>query len=141
MELKQSFEQVMSESINMALATSVNDQPNVRTVTFAYTPEKEGRLFFTTFKGNQKTREFAQNARVACFPLPVGPEADTQVRIFGEVRKSDISIDEVIDIIGKKFSGGTDTIKDGGDMMEVYEVRFSQAHVTICMNDAQTITF
>ena len=70
MELKQQFEQVMGSSVNMALATCVNDKPNVRIVTFAYDKNRAGKLYFSTFKGNQKIAEFAQNPNVSCMPLP-----------------------------------------------------------------------
>ena len=141
MNLKQQFEKVMSESVNMALATSVGDKPNVRIMTFAYDESRIGRLFFTTFKGNQKTKEFQQNPNVACMPLPMGPESDVQVRIFGSVKKSNITMDEVIEIIAKKFPGDADTIKNGGDMMDIYEVCFKDAYVTVGMTDAQLVTF
>ena len=141
MELKQQFEKMMGESVNMALATSVGEKPNVRVVTFAYDENKAGRLFFTTFKGNQKTKEFEQNPNIACMPLPVRPESDVQVRIFGTVKKSDVSMDEVVAIIAKKFPEGVSTIEGGGDMMDIYEVCFKDAYVTVCMNDAQLITF
>ena len=141
MELRNQFETVMSESVNMALATSVEDKPNVRIVTFAYDESKAGRLFFTTFKGNQKTKEFQQNPNVACMPLPMEAESDVQVRIFGTVRKSDVTMDEVIEIIAKKFPGDADTIKNGGDMMDIYEVCFEEAHITVGMTEAQLLTF
>lgn len=141
MELKQQFEKVMGESVNMALATCVENQPNVRVVTFAFDNSKGGRLFFSTFKGNQKTKEFQHNPNVSCMPLPMGPESEIQVRIFGTVKKSNTSLDELIAMIAKKIPGDADTIKDGGDMMEIYEVCFENAYVTVGMTQAQLITF
>lgn len=138
--MKTLFEQVMRESINMALATSVDNKPNVRVVSFAYDPDKAGKVFFTTFKGNQKIQEFAANPHVACMPLPESPEADAQVRIFGIVRKSDVSLDEIVAMIAKKYPGNADTIKDGGPMMEIYEVCFDEAYVTAGMNPAEKVT-
>ena len=139
MDQKQSFEKIMSETVNMALATSVESRPNVRVVTFAYDTAKAGRLFFTSFKGNQKTREFEQNATVCCMPLPENPEIAVQVRIFGEVKKSDLSLEDVIALIGKKNPDHGATLKKGGNMLDVYEVCFSEAMVTIGMSDAEII--
>lgn len=141
MTLKQQFEKVMSESVNMSLATSVEDNPNVRTVTFAYDESKSGRLFFTTFKGSQKTKEFQQNPNVACMPLSTDLEADVQVRILGTVKKSDMTMDKLIEMIAKKFSSGADALKNGGDMLDIYEICFKDAYVTVCMNDAELLTF
>jgi len=141
MDLKQQFEQVMNSSVNMALATCVNDKPNVRVVTFAYDKNREGKLFFSTFKGNRKIAEFAQNPNVACMMLPQSEEADSQVRIFGKVQKSDMSLEELVALIVPKYPDGADTVKMGGDMMEIYEVCFSEAFVTVGMTEAQSIKF
>jgi uncharacterized pyridoxamine 5'-phosphate oxidase family protein len=141
MELKQHFEQVMGTSVNMALATCVNGKPNVRTVTFGYDKEHEGRVFFSTFRGNQKTIEFAQNPNVACLPLPATAESDSQVRIFGKVQKSDMRLEQLIDLITPKYPDGANTLKMGGEMMEIYEVCFTEAFVTVCMAEAQSIKF
>ena len=141
MERKQQFNKVMSESVNMALATSMGDKPNVRIITFAYDEKKEGRVFFTTFKGNQKIKEFEKNSQVACMPLPKEVETDEQVRFFGTVRESDISMDEIVSMISKKYPEGADTISQGGDMMGIYEICFKEAFVTICMNEAQKLVF
>ena len=99
MEMKDLFEKVMQKSINMALATSVDNKPNVRVVTFAYDPARAGKVFFTTFNRNQKVKEFAENPYVACMPIPESPEGDAQVRIFGTVQKSSVSLDEIIAIM------------------------------------------
>ena len=139
MQLNEQFEQVMVQSVNMALATSVEGRPNVRIVTFAYDPAQPGKVFFTTFKGNQKTVEFAQNPQLACMPLPEGPEAEVQVRIFGRVQPSTLRLDEVVAIIERKYPGNAQTILEGGDMMEVYEVCFDEAYVTVGINPAQRL--
>lgn len=141
MTLQQHFEKVMAESVNMALATSVANMPNVRVVTFAYDGNKEGKLFFTTFKGNGKIKEFEQNPQVACVMLPRDAEAESQVRIFGKIQKSEMQLKELIDLISKKYPEGADTMSGGGDMMEIYEVCFEKAYVTVGMNEAQAIAF
>ncbi|MCP1109679.1 pyridoxamine 5'-phosphate oxidase family protein [Ohessyouella blattaphilus] len=139
MEMKDLFEKVMQKSINMALATSVDNKPNVRVVTFAYDPARAGKVFFTTFNRNQKVKEFAENPYVACMPIPESPEADAQVRIFGTVQKSSVSLDEIIAIIAKKYPGNADTIKEGGSMMDIYEICFDEAYVTAGMNPAEKV--
>ena len=141
MTLHEHFDKVMLESVNIALATSVNQRPNVRVVTFAYDPTITGRFFFTTFKGSQKGREFEQNPHVACMPLPMTPEAELQVRIFGTVQKSNLTLDQIIALIAKKIPGDADTIKAGGDMMDIYEIHFPEAFVTVGMTEAQLIAF
>ena len=142
MERKQAFLRVMGESINMALATSVDSRPNVRVVTFGYDETQPGRLFFYTFPGSGKTKEFAQSPHAACMPLPMGPAADQQVRIFGEAYPSSLPIGELIALIGRKVKNGVDMPdadmpEVGLEMMEVWEVRFTEAWVTLGMTEAQ----
>ncbi len=137
MELKHAFMKVLGEGVNMALATSVEGSPNVRVVTFGFDAAQPDKLFFSTFKGNRKIREFEQNPRVACMPLPVDPTEDIQVRIFGKVQKSALTLLELIALIGKKAPSGAETLTQGADQMEVYEVSFDDAWVTICMGEAQ----
>lgn len=141
MELLNVFEKEMEACVNMALATSVDGQPNVRVVTFAYDPNQKGKVFFTTFKGNKKIEEFAQNPKVACIFLPTKPEAETQARIFGTVQQSDIGIDRVIELVAEKFPGDADTLKMAGDGLSIYEVCFDEAYVTIGMTQAQRLSF
>lgn len=139
MELKQAFDTVMETTINMALATSINDQPNVRVVTYAYDPSNLGVVYFTTFKGNQKIQEFAQNEKVALMPLPENPDTPAQVRIFGKVQKAERCLDDVADLILKKAPFYAETLTQR-DQLEVFEVIFEEAFVTIGMQDAQTLT-
>lgn len=136
MDIKKAFEETMESTVNMALATSVDGNPNVRVVTFAYDKKYAGKLFFTTFGENQKVKDMAINPRVACIPLPENPASGVQVRIFGTAKESTISIGEVTSLITKKYPDGAATIKEGGEMMKVYEVDFSRVYVTIGVSEA-----
>ena len=140
MEIKTAFLKVMGESVNMALATVAEGKPNVRVVTFGYDEAMPGRLFFSTFKGSTKAREFAANPRVACMPLPTGPVAENLVRIFGEVKLSALTMPELVDIIGKKAQHDAGMLEEGAAMMDIYEIRFTEAWVTIGMSEAQKHT-
>lgn len=139
MEHKEQLEQVLGRHVNMALATCVDGQPNVRVVTFAYDPKKPGRLFFTTFKDCGKVEEMRKNPKVACMPLPLQAEEDVQVRIFGTVKESEVTMAEVVEIIARKYPEGSETIQQGGEMMRLYEVDFEEAFLTIGMEDAVAV--
>lgn len=139
MSHKEAFEQVMKTTESMALATSVNGMPNVRVVTFVYDEATPGRVYFTTFKGNKKTEEFAVNDNVAILPLPESVDAPAQVRIWGKVQKSTRSLDDVGTLIAKKAPHFAETLAQAGAMLETYEVRFDKAAVTMGMEDAVTI--
>ena len=133
----------MESTINIALATSVDNQPNVRIVTYGYDPANPKTLYFTTFKGNKKIQEFEQNEKIALIPLLEDPDVlvDTdqvQVRIFGSVQKAKKSLDEVASLILKKAPFFAETLTQR-EFLEVYEVVFEQAFITIGMEDARVL--
>ena len=55
MDIKAEFLRIMAEQTEIALATSVNNVPNVRIVNFYFEPT-ENILFFSSFKGNDKVK-------------------------------------------------------------------------------------
>lgn len=57
MTTAEAFKKIMDEQTEIALATSVEDVPNVRIVSFFY-DELKKCLFFSTFRGNEKIIEF-----------------------------------------------------------------------------------
>lgn len=139
MNHKEAFSQIMRTTENMALATSVENMPNVRVVTYVYDEKYPNSVFFTTFKGNQKIAEFEKNENVAILPLPESVDAPAQVRIFGKVRKASIPLAEVGQMIAVKTPHFADTLAQAGPMLEPYEVVFDKASVTIGMDDAVMI--
>lgn len=136
---KEAIAQILQTTENMALATSTQDMPNVRVVTFAYNANHPNSVFFTTFKGNQKIVEFEQNENVAILPLPESVDTPAQVRIFGKIRKSSLPLEEVDRMITAKAPHFAETLAQGGPMLEPYEVVFDKAAVTIGMEDAVMI--
>lgn len=140
MNHKEAFSQIMRTTENMALATSVDNMPNVRVVTYVYDEKHPNSVFFTTFKGNHKITEFEKNENVAVLPLPESVDAPAQVRIFGKVRKSSLPLSEVGQMIATKAPHFAETLAQAGHMLEPYEVVFDKAAVTIGMDDAVMIT-
>ena len=51
MNAKTEFLKIMAEQTTIALATSVNDIPNVRIVNFYFEPT-ENKIYFSSFKGD-----------------------------------------------------------------------------------------
>lgn len=139
MEIKDAFLAVMEGTVNMALATCADGKPNVRVVTYGWEAANSKTVYFTTFQGNQKVAEFQQNPSVALMPLPEGPDAPAQVRIHGQVRRSARSLEDIAPLLIAKMPAFAETVKAAGPMLEVYEVNFDQAAVTIGMSDAQLL--
>ena len=135
MDLRQAFEKTMAEVINMALATSVSDMPNVRLVTFGYDDAHPKCIYFTTFLGNEKIKEFTANPNVTALPVA---EGDMQVRVHGRVRAAEIGIDAVAAIILKKAPFFEEML-DNKAYMAAYQIDFDEALITIGVDDAQTL--
>lgn len=131
MDYLQEFKRIMAEQAELALATSAGDRPNVRIINFHF-DDSEGRevLYFATFKDNQKTVEFGQNERVAFTTIPrIGEE---HVRVTaGEVKKSGLTIFDLKEAFIKKAPDYAMIIEQAGPMLELYEIYFDEAKVTI----------
>ena len=69
MNTKTEFLKIMAEQTEIALATSVNNVPNVRIVNFYFEPA-ENILYFSSFKGNDKVKEIKSNPYVAFTTIP-----------------------------------------------------------------------
>ena len=57
MDEKKEFEKIMAEATTIALASSVDNVPNVRILNFIYS-ENEKTLYFQSKQGDQKENEF-----------------------------------------------------------------------------------
>ena len=63
MNTKTEFLRIMAEQKEIALATSVNNIPNVRIVNFYFDPS-ENILYFSSFKDNDKVKEIEENPSI-----------------------------------------------------------------------------
>ena len=101
MDLKNEFEKIMAEATTMALATSVEDIPNVRILNFIYSAD-EKLLYFQSKIGDQKEKEFIKNNNVAFTTIPINGLAYVRVN-NGIVKKSGKTIFDVKDAFAKKY--------------------------------------
>ncbi|MPN54409.1 hypothetical protein SDC9_202079 [bioreactor metagenome] len=130
----------METTDNLALATSVNNIPNVRVVNFYYDTENQGIVYLASFRGNTKTLEFLQNNNVAFTTIPT--ENSEQIRVTnGRVQKSDLTIYDLKEAFIKKLPNYEVVIAQAGDMLDVYEIHFKEASVTLDIDKHGKITF
>ena len=126
MQAKETFLQVMAEQQEIALATSVGGQPNVRIVNFIYLPETKC-VYFSTFKGNDKVGELRANDKVA-FTTIVSDGDSSHVRVLeGVARESELSLQELAVPLIEKFPFYKEIIDHGADEMLVIEIHFDNA--------------
>lgn len=131
------FKEIMAEHTEIALSTSVEEVPNVRIVSFFYDESKKC-LFFSTFKGNEKITEFQKNPNVAFTTIPT--ENTNHVRVhYAKVQKSELSVYDVAEQWIQKIPSYEENIKNAGQMLELYEIHFTEAIVILGMSSRETI--
>ncbi|WP_313530465.1 pyridoxamine 5'-phosphate oxidase family protein [Anaerotignum sp.] len=129
MDYQKEFERMMRTHTEIALATAVDEMPNVRIVNFYYEPE-EKVLYFSSFGDNQKVLEFEKNPSVAFTTIaPVGEE---HVRVRrGMVRKSDAFTDEIKYKFLKKMPEHLMCIPQLLPELLLFEITFDQCEVVL----------
>lgn len=128
MNTEQEFIRMMGIQTELALATSVHDQPNVRIVNFYY--DKDAKvIMFTSFVENQKVKEMEVNASVAFTTVP--HEGNQHIKAKGKVQRSRRTLAEVAELFNQKIPGYHEVIEQGGDALVLYEISFDSAVVTL----------
>jgi uncharacterized pyridoxamine 5'-phosphate oxidase family protein len=127
MDIKKEFEKIMNKTEKIALASSVDDIPNVRILNFVYLTN-EKILYFASTKGDPKEKEFGKNHNVAITTIPSKGLAHVRVH-FATVKKRKKTVFDVQDIFVQKMPWYKDNIDQNGSTMNLYEVHFSTALV------------
>lgn len=127
MNTKAEFLKIMSEQTEIALATSVNNVPNVRIVNFYFDPD-ENILYFSSFKENDKVKEIEANPHVAFTTIP--HSGNEHVKAKGIVQKSSKTIFDVADQFIAKVPNYKNTIEYAGESLVLFEMKFDTAVVT-----------
>lgn len=127
MNVKTEFLRIMAEQTEVALATTVDNIPNVRIVNFYFDPV-ENILYFSSFEGNDKVKEIKSNPYVAFTTIPYS--GNEHVKAKGIVQKSLKSIFDVAEQFIAKVPGYKDTIEYAGESLILFEIRFDTAVVT-----------
>ena len=140
MEFLKEFEKAMENTATLALATSVGDVPNVRIITFHYDNENKNVVYFPTFKQSPKTVEISQNNKAAFTTIPDGTVGIVRIK-NAIIQKSTLTVYDIQDGIIKKYPGFAATVANAGPMMEVYEIHFKEAEVTVGYGNVGKVTF
>lgn len=133
MDFSKEFNRIMEDTNNIALATAINNTPNVRIVNFYYNPENKGMVYFASFRGLPKTIEFSQNNKVAFTTVPKTPDENSEhIRVStATINKSSLSIYDLKEEFIKKLPSYEMIINQAGDMLDVYEIHFKEANVIL----------
>ncbi len=111
----------------MALATSVNNVPNVRIVNFYFDP-CENILYFSSFKDNDKVKEIEGNPSIAFTTIP--HTGNQHVKAKGLAKRSSKTVVDMAEHFIAKVPDYKKTIDYAGELLILFEVRFDTAIVT-----------
>lgn len=136
MKTKAEFLRIMAVQAEMALATSVDNIPNVRIVNFYFSPDSN-ILYFATFRGNDKVKEIAANEKIAFSTIPCG--GNEHVKAKGIAAKSKLTIFDLAEKFAEKIPDYQDTIDAAGKSLVLYEIKFDTAVVTLDLEHIRTI--
>lgn len=136
MKTKAEFLRIMAVQTEMALATSVDNVPNVRIVNFYFSPDSN-ILYFATYKGNDKVKELAANEKIAFSTIPHG--GNEHVKAKGIAAKSELTIFDLAEKFVEKIPDYQDTIDAAGKFLVLYEIKFDSAVVTLDLEHIKTI--
>jgi uncharacterized pyridoxamine 5'-phosphate oxidase family protein len=127
MDGKKEFEKIMGKTEKIALASAVDDIPNVRIVNFVFSAS-EKVLYFASTKGDPKEAEFSKNSNVAFTTIPARGLAHVRVH-YAAIRKSQKSVFDAADIFIAKMPWYKENLERNGSEMDLYEIRFAAATV------------
>ena len=137
MNMRDEFERMMREQREIALATTTDGLPHVRIVNFYYASE-ERRVYFATFKDNEKVVELAANPHIAFTTVPHN-DTNEHVRASGRAVKSAHTVYDLAPLFAAKIPRYQETIDAVGDDLILYEIAFDMAVVTVDMEHIEHI--
>ena len=130
MEAKKEFLRMINECVEIALATSIHDFPNVRIVNYYY-DEKNNVMYFATYTGREKISEFWKNNNVSFTTIPMNRGKREHIRARGHVRESKKSILDLRTEFSNKMADFAEIIDKYSNDLKVYEIKFSEVTVTL----------
>lgn len=139
MDFLQEFNRIMVSQEELALATSIDNIPNVGIVNFYYDITRKGVVYFSTFSNNSKIEKFAKNNVVAFTTIPSNGNEHIRVNKTN-IHKSDLTIFDFKNEFIKKIPDYEMTIEEAGNQLSLYEIHFRQATITLDYTQSDIIT-
>lgn len=140
MDIKQAYIQVLTKANRIALATAINDIPNVRIVNFCFEADRPDVLYFASDRSNQKVKEFQSNEHVAFTTVP-GEGIEHARSNHATVVQSKRSITDMAAAFIAKIPGYDETIAAIGDDLDVFEIHAADAFVILDFETAGPVAF
>lgn len=133
---KNDFIKIMNSQSEMALATSVNNIPNVRIITF-YFNANINTIFFTSFKNNKKIKEFQINQNVGF--TTISKNGVEHVKGNGIIKESSKNIIDLSNNFINKIPDYKKLIENFSEHLILFEIKIDIVTVTLNFKDIETI--
>lgn len=140
MDFLKGFNDMMMNTEDIAIATSVDGIPNVRVVNFLYDEERPGVLYFSTRKNSDKVLEFSKNNKVSFTTIPKTLANHIRV-VNAEVKKSDLTIYDLSNKFSQKYPGYESIVELAGHTFDIYEIHFEEARVILGFGNIGQVSF
>lgn len=122
----------MDGSNNIALATSIENVPNVRIVNFVWDEKTPNKIYFTSDAIDNKVKEFFKNSSVAITTIPNDKGNMVHLRSNNAiVIKSEKTIDDVKDMFIKKVPSYGEALDYMRDTLQVFEIQFKSLNIIV----------
>ena len=134
MELKETFELIMEESPQIALATikANGKKPDVRLMCFYYDLNTK-KIYFCTFEGSPKVEQFEKNAYVAFTTYALKDDIAARVD-KAYIQRSDIDKAIILEKLSHKLELFNEIKKGDTSNIIPYEISFEEVHLHIGHN-------
>lgn len=140
MEKIRTYIHVLEATTELALATSVENMPNVRIVSYIFDEKRPGVLYFATDRLNKKVAEMLLNRHVAFTTIP--REGVAHIRGHkATVKKSALTIDDMKELFIREIDGYAETIAAIGDSLDVFELHTKEAMIVTGFEEPVKIVF
>ncbi|MFV0393796.1 MAG: pyridoxamine 5'-phosphate oxidase family protein [Coprobacillaceae bacterium] len=138
MNTKKEFITIMKGQTDMALATTINNQPNVRIVNFYY-HQDNNIIYFVSLKDNDKVTELRNNNQVAFTTIP--HYGSRHVKGQAVVKESKLSIFDIKDDFIKQVPDIKDVFDNAATDLILFEIAFDEVIVTIDFTNINILNF
>lgn len=140
METIRTYIQILGATTELALATSVENVPNARIISYIFDVKHPGVLYFATDRLSPKVAEMLLNNKVAFTTIP--RKGVAHIRSHKTVvKKSALTMDDMQELFIKGVDGYAETIAAIGDSLDVYELHTKEAMIVTGMEEPVKIVF
>lgn len=140
METIKKLYEILEASTELALATSVNNIPNVRIVNYIADKSRRGVLYFACDRLNRKVAEFLLNDQVAFTTIPKTGIAHVRSNQT-VVKKSAVTLSDLKEVFIARVPGYDETIAAIGDSLDIYELNIKEAEIVVGLEEPVKISF